>query len=343
MPEKKKSDISETTSSRAPEEKFPAEPENPENTEKQKHTFDKDRYRIIAEHPCYSESARHRFGRMHLAVAPKCNIQCNFCVRDFACVNENRPGVTAEVLSPDQAFEKAKQALEEYPFIKVIGIAGPGEPLANEETFETMERLRQEFPDRPFCMSTNGLLLPEKLPELVRLGVATLTVTVNAVDPEIQGKICDHITYEGKVYREAEGAVIHIKKQLEGVEAAVKAGLVVKINTVFIPGINDGHVVEIAKAVRERGVYIMNIMPLIPQGAFAHIRAPTPEEVQAAQDTCEPYVRQMRHCRQCRSDAYGYLDQDLSQMSEERRKLIRIETKAKQMLQKEGAEGNKRV
>lgn len=318
-----------------PKEKGMGKPRNTNKAKKQKYTFDKTQYRIIAEHPCYSERARHKFGRMHLAVAPNCNIQCNFCVRDFACVNETRPGVTAEVLTPSQAFDKAKQTLKEYPFIKVIGIAGPGEPLANEETFKTMELLRQEFPRRPFCMSTNGLLLPEKLAELIRLGVATLTVTINAVDPEIQGQICAHIVYEGKVYKKAKGARIQIKNQLAGVEAAVKAGLVVKINTVLIPGINDKHVVEIAKAVRKRGVYIMNIMPLIPQGAFATQRAPTPKERQAAQDACEPYVRQMRHCRQCRSDAYGYIDQDLSQMSEERRKMVRIEAKAKQIFLKE--------
>ncbi|WIM44016.1 radical SAM protein [Methanosarcina mazei] len=311
--------------------------------EEENFTFDRDRYRIIAEHPCYSENARHRFGRMHLAVAPKCNIQCNFCVRDFACVNENRPGVTMEILTPAEALEKVRQALSDYPFIKVIGVAGPGDPLANEETFEALRLVRQEFPNITFCMSTNGLMLPEKLPELVKLGVATLTVTINAVDPEIQGQICEYVNYHGKIYRGVEGARIQIKNQLDGIEAAVREGIVIKVNTVLVPGINDGHVVEIAKAVREREVYIMNIRSLIPQGAFAHIRAPTPEERQATQDACEPYVRQMRHCRQCRADAYGYIDQDMSQMSEERRNLIKIQIredleKAKETLNKNGKE-----
>jgi nitrogen fixation protein NifB len=248
-----------------------------------------------------------------------------------------------EILTPAEALEKVRQALSDYPFIKVIGVAGPGDPLANEETFEALRLVRQEFPNITFCMSTNGLMLPEKLPELVKLGVATLTVTINAVDPEIQGQICEYVNYHGKIYRGVEGARIQIKNQLDGIEAAVRAGIVIKVNTVLVPGINDGHVVEIAKAVREREVYIMNIMSLIPQGAFAHIRAPTPEERQATQDACEPYVRQMRHCRQCRADAYGYIDQDMSQMSEERRNLIKIQIredleKAKETLNKNGKE-----
>lgn len=283
--------------------------------------------RKIAEHPCYDRKAQHKYGRIHLAVAPKCNIQCNFCVREFDCVNESRPGVTSKVLTPQEALEKTKQILADYPFIKVVAIAGPGDPLANDESFETFELIRKEFPAITLCMSTNGLMLPEKLKDILRVGVSTLTVTVNAIDPEIQAKIVNHIVYHGKVYRGVEAAKIHIQNQLEGIKAAVDAGIVVKINTVLVPGINDKHVVEIARKMNELGVYIMNVMPLINQGAFAHIEPPTAEERAAVQEACEPYVLQMRHCRQCRADAYGLLSQDMSQMSEERRKLIKIRTK----------------
>ncbi len=289
--------------------------------------FEEGLLRKIAEHPCYDRKAQHKYGRIHLAVAPSCNIQCNFCVREFDCVNESRPGVTSKVLIPQEALEKTRQIITDYPFIKVVGIAGPGDPLANNETFETFELIKKEFPELTLCMSTNGLLLPEKLEDILRVGVSTLTVTINAIDPEIQAKIVDHIIYHGKVYRGVEGAEIQIKNQLEGVEAAVKAGLVVKVNTVLIPGINDKHVIEIAKKLYELGVYIMNIMPLINQGAFANLEPPTAEERKAVQQACEPYVLQMRHCRQCRADAYGLLSQDMSQMSEERRKLIKIQTK----------------
>lgn len=289
--------------------------------------FEEGLLRKIAEHPCYDRKAQHKYGRIHLAVAPSCNIQCNFCVREFDCVNESRPGVTSKVLIPQEALEKTRQIITDYPFIKVVGIAGPGDPLANNETFETFELIKKEFPELTLCMSTNGLLLPEKLEDILRVGVSTLTVTINAIDPEIQAKIVDHIIYHGKVYRGVEGAEIQIKNQLEGVEAAVKAGLVVKVNTVLIPSINDKHVIEIAKKLYELGVYIMNIMPLINQGAFANLEPPTAEERKAVQQACEPYVLQMRHCRQCRADAYGLLSQDMSQMSEERRKLIKIQTK----------------
>jgi nitrogen fixation protein NifB len=319
------------------------EEDNPINEIDNGPKFEEELLRKIAEHPCYDKKAQHKFGRVHLAVAPKCNIQCNFCVREFDCVNESRPGVTSKVLTPQEALEKTKQILAEYPFIKVVGIAGPGDPLANDATFETFELIKNEFPEITLCMSTNGLLLPEKLRDLLRLGVSTLTVTVNAIDPEIQAKIVNHIVYHGKVYRGVEAAEIQIKNQLDGIKAAVDAGVVVKVNTVLIPGINDKHVVEIARKLHELGVYIMNVMPLINQGAFADIESPTAEERKAVQEACEPYVMQMRHCRQCRADAYGLLSQDMSQMSEERRKLIKIQTKedlekAREILKKDGKE-----
>lgn len=319
------------------------EEENPINETDNGPAFDEELLRKIAEHPCYDKKAQHKYGRVHLAVAPKCNIQCNFCVREFDCVNESRPGVTSKVLAPQEALEKTRQILADYPFIKVVAIAGPGDPLANEATFETFELIRKEFPEITLCMSTNGLLLTEKLQDMLRVGVSTLTVTVNAIDPEIQAKIVDHIVYHGKVYRGIEAAQIQIKNQLDGIKAAVDAGVVVKVNTVLIPGINDKHVVEIARKLNELGVYIMNVMPLINQGAFADIEPPTAEERKAVQEACEPYVMQMRHCRQCRADAYGLLAQDMSQMSEERRKVIKIETKedmekARKILEENGKE-----
>ncbi|MDR2944567.1 MAG: nitrogenase cofactor biosynthesis protein NifB [Methanosarcinales archaeon] len=268
--------------------------------------------RKISKHPCYSPEAQHKFGRLHLAAAPSCNIQCNYCDRKFDCVNESRPGVTSEILSPEKASEKTARILEQNPFISVVGIAGPGDPLDNDETFETYRRIREQFPNITLCVSTNGLLLADRFGELAELNVETLTVTLNAIDPEIQKDIISMIYYNGRKYEGKEAAEILIQNQLRGIQMAVSAGMAVKINTVLIPGINDKHIIDIAKKMNGMGVYIMNVMPLINQAAFKDIVPPTEQERKAVQDACAPYVKQMRHCRQCRSDAYGLIGKDLS-------------------------------
>ena len=277
--------------------------------------WDPDQMRKIQEHPCYSEKASHTFGRAHLPVAPKCNIQCNYCIRKFDCVNESRPGVTSEILNPEKALQKIKDIVAEHPYIKVVGIAGPGDPLYNEETFETFRLIHENFPDLILCVSTNGLLLPDKIDLLEKYGVTNITVTMNALDPEVAANVYQFINYEGKRYSGKEMGELLIEKQLTGIKMAVERKMLVKINTVFIPGINDNQILEIAKKISSMGVYIHNIIPLIAQAKFAHIVPPTMEEKQAMQEQCKPYVKQMSHCQRCRADAVGCLGKDINPCS----------------------------
>src|SRR5215831_14193198 len=81
----------------------------------------------VKNHPCYSEEAHHHYARMHVAVAPACNIQCNYCNRKYDCANESRPGVVSEKLTPDQALRKVLAVASEVPQMSVLGIAGPGD------------------------------------------------------------------------------------------------------------------------------------------------------------------------------------------------------------------------
>src|SRR5512144_3132179 len=89
-------------------------------------------------HPCYSTDAQHKFARLHLPVAPRCNIKCLYCNRKFDCVNESRPGVTSAVLTPEQGLERFLETKRLMPNLAIVGVAGPGDAMANpEETFET--------------------------------------------------------------------------------------------------------------------------------------------------------------------------------------------------------------
>jgi len=222
-------------------------------------------------------------------------------------VNESRPGVTSRVLRPDEAMERVRAVVGRDERITVAGIAGPGDPLANPETREVLWMLREEFPDLDTCLSTNGLLLPEWIGALKETGLKSLTVTVNALRTETAEAIYSRVHYHGKLYHGLEAADLLIHNQWEGLKRAVAAGFVVKVNTVFIPGINDGEIPEIAEAAGEIGVSLMNITALIPQGEFKNIRRPHISELVRYRFRCSEYLPQMNHCRQCRSDAAGLL------------------------------------
>ncbi|WP_233093886.1 nitrogenase cofactor biosynthesis protein NifB [Azotobacter chroococcum] len=268
-------------------------------------------------HPCYSEEAHHYFARMHVAVAPACNIQCHYCNRKYDCANESRPGVVSEVLTPEQAVKKVKAVAATIPQMTVLGIAGPGDPLANpQRTLETFRMLSEQAPDIKLCVSTNGLALPECVEELAKHNIDHVTITINCVDPEIGAKIYPWIYWNNKRIRGVKAAKILIEQQQKGLEMLVARGILVKVNSVMIPGVNDEHLKEVSKIVKAKGAFLHNVMPLIAEpehGTFYGVmgqRSPEPEELQDLQDACAGDMNMMRHCRQCRADAVGMLGED---------------------------------
>ncbi len=117
----------------------------------------------IEDHPCYNEDAHHYFARMHVAVAPACNIQCHYCNRKYDCANESRPGVVSERLSPERRRQegagrrrngcrncRSSASPDRATRSPITGTPSP--PSAG---------LREELPDLKLCLSTNGLALPD--------------------------------------------------------------------------------------------------------------------------------------------------------------------------------------
>lgn len=271
----------------------------------------------VYNHPCYSEQAHHHFARMHVAVAPACNIQCNYCNRKYDCANESRPGVVSELLTPKQAVKKTIAVAANIPQMTVLGIAGPGDPLANPvRTFSTFRMLTEQAPDIKLCVSTNGLSLPDYADELTKHNIDHVTITINCVDPEVGAKIYPWVFWENERIRGVEGAKILIERQQRGLEMLVERDILVKVNSVMLPGINDHHLAEVSRIVKSKGAFLHNVMPLIAEpehGTYFGLmeqRGPTPKELQDLQDECSGDMNMMRHCRQCRADAVGLLGED---------------------------------
>ena len=269
----------------------------------------------LTNHPCFNSSAHRRFGRVHLPVAPRCNIQCKFCDRQFDCVNESRPGVTSTILSPVQALNYLKEVMRQKENIRVVGIAGPGDPFANpDQTLETLSLVRKEFPDMMLCVATNGLELPFYLNDLAELNVTHVTITVNAVDPAIAEKIYAWMKIGKKTISSCNGVKYLLERQLEGIRGLKERGIMVKVNSIIIPGINENHIEAVAKVAGEMGVDLFNCMPYYPNkgSAFGHLSEPDPITVEDIRRKASVFVKQMRHCTRCRADAAGLLGEALS-------------------------------
>jgi nitrogen fixation protein NifB len=269
----------------------------------------------ISQHPCFNDAARGRFGRIHLPVAPFCNVQCNFCRREYDCANESRPGVTSTILSPGQALYYLERVLENDTRISVVGIAGPGDPFANEnETMETLRLVRKRFPEMILCVASNGLNVSPFVDELASLNVSHVTLTVNAVDPAVGEKIYAWVRDGKSAYHGQVGAKLLWERQSRAISALKERGITIKINTIVVPGVNDLRVVEIARKVAELGANISNCVPLYPvEGtAFASVSSPTHEQIAAIRSHVSKYLPVMEHCTRCRADAVGLLGAPVS-------------------------------
>ena len=185
--------------------------------------------------------------------------------------------------------------------LRVVGIAGPGEPLANSATWETLRLVHQHFPNLLLCLSTNGLTLADHLPELLDCGISSLTITVNSLSVNS----AKHIYQAVAGSTEIDAISTFLATQQEGVAKAVAAGVAVKINTVVIPGVNTDEIEDIARWGGRVGVSIMNLMPLIPQAAFHGIAPPSRALLCDLRSRAGAYVSQFAHCKQCRADATG--------------------------------------
>jgi nitrogen fixation protein NifB len=269
----------------------------------------------FANHPCFSKDAHKKFGRVHLPVAPRCNIQCNFCNRKYDCMNESRPGVTSTVLTPQQAIAYLGDVVAKRPEISVMGIAGPGDPFANpDETMETLRLTRKHFPKMILCVATNGLNVAPYVDEMAELQVSHVTLTINAVDPEIGGTIYSWVRDGKRPLRGEEAAAVLCARQMDALVKLKARGIKVKVNTIIMPGINDDHIPEVAKKVSALGADIMNLMALVPVKGAVFADVPPPDTMTTARLRlqCGQLLPQMTHCARCRADAVGFIGENMT-------------------------------
>jgi nitrogen fixation protein NifB len=269
----------------------------------------------FSNHPCFNKDAHKKYGRVHLPVAPRCNVQCNFCNRKYDCMNESRPGVTSTVLTPQQAVAYLRDVVEKRPEISVMGIAGPGDPFANpDETMETLRLTRKYFPKMLLCIATNGLNVAPYIDAMAELQVSHVTLTINAVDPVIGGTIYTWVRDGKRPLRGVEAAEVLGARQMEALVKLKARGITVKVNTIIMPGVNDDHIPEVAKKVSALGADIMNLMTLVPVKGAAFENLPPPDTITTARLRlqCGQLLPQMTHCARCRADAVGFVGENMT-------------------------------
>ncbi|WP_278913984.1 GTP 3',8-cyclase MoaA [Deinococcus wulumuqiensis] len=173
---------------------------------------------------------------LRVSVTDRCNLRCTYCM-------------PAEVFGPDYAFLPRAELLsfEEIERlsrlfvdlgVEKLRITG-GEPTLRRDLPDLISRLAGIAGVRDLAMTTNGLLLPRLAGDLKAAGLVRVTVSLDSLDPQVFGQM--------------NGLGVSPQKVLGGIEAALRAGLKVKINTVVKRGVNDAHLTELWRGLREFG------------------------------------------------------------------------------------------
>ncbi|MFX5358860.1 radical SAM protein, partial [Acinetobacter baumannii] len=91
-------------------------------------------------------------------------------------------------------------------------------------------------PDLKLCLSTNGLALPDHVDTIAQYNIDHVTITINMVDPEIGARIYPWIFYKHKRWTGLDAAKLLHEQQMLGLEMLTSRGILVKVNSVMIPG-----------------------------------------------------------------------------------------------------------
>jgi nitrogen fixation protein NifB len=211
---------------------------------------------------CFSCEALHPGGMLlHLATA--CNMQCRYCFSERELASKRsleRTGTT--ILTVEAAVGMVDRRIERGVPPSVIEIGGPGETLLLADTYTTLRQLHTSYPELPLSIWTNGVLLPDRLNELVQSGVSRLTISLPAATPGTVENIYEWIVYRGRKYVAREAVDLILQQQWNGLVNAVEAGIVVTVYLASIQGVNEHEVPIVRMRAEEIGADRVVIVPL---------------------------------------------------------------------------------
>lgn len=195
------------------------------------------------------------FGRMvsylRVSVTDRCDFRCTYCMAEKMVFLPKKDLLTLEEL------ERLCSAFIDKG-VKKLRLTG-GEPLVRHNIMHLIRALGKKIDGgglEELTLTTNGSQLARFADELVDSGVRRINVSIDTLDPDKFRQI----TRTGD-----------LAKVLEGVDAAQKAGLKIKINAVALKDFNDRELSEIMRWAHGRGMD-MTVIETMPMGEIEEDR-----------------------------------------------------------------------
>jgi len=183
-----------------------------------------------------------RLGRplrdLRISVTDRCNFRCRYCMPRER-FGENHTFLPRRAYLSFEEIEKVVTACRPLGLEKVR-ITG-GEPLLRPDLDDLISRISSTGVE--VALTTNASLLSGQAPRLADAGLDRVTVSLDALDPKIHSQMTD--------------SSIPVEVVLEGIDAALEAGLSpVKVNCVVQRGVNETEVAPLVRRFKGTGVTV---------------------------------------------------------------------------------------
>lgn len=187
-----------------------------------------------------------KYGReidyLRISLTDNCNLRCIYCMDE----KQNNFLKNEDKLTDKEIYKIVKEASNLG--ISKVRFTG-GEPLVRKDIFELMEMVNSIEGIREIYLTTNGILLEEKVEKLVKSGLKGVNISLDSLDEETFRKL----TRLGE-----------LRKVLSSIDKCLELGVIVKLNIVMINGINDNEILDFVKLTIEKPIDIrfIELMPI---------------------------------------------------------------------------------
>ena len=203
---------------------------------------------------------KDRFGReidyLRVSVTDNCNLRCVYCMDE----KDNKFLKKDEKLTDDEIYRVVKESAKLG--IKKVRITG-GEPLVRPGVVDLIGRINSIEGIEEIYLTTNGILLADRLDELVKNGLKGVNISLDSLKEDRFNKL----TRLG-----------HVDNVLAAIDKAISLGIKVKLNTVIVNDINKDEIMDFVNLTKEKEIDV-RFIELMPIGIAINYKGVANEEV----------------------------------------------------------------
>ena len=237
------------------------------------------------------------FPRVHIPIADECHLGCFYC--DFVSngnqgILSKKPGVCDSVIwGHEGILNYLEKNLRDSSTI--LGVSGPGDPFSSEKQMSILfDVINNHYPDNPLCICSSGFGFPSIMNKIDCKRINFITLTINTFDQKKYSQIYKNASAS------FSGEYLSLS-QKEALDYFLPTSSKVKVNTVFLPDINENEIVLMFKTLYDRGVECFNLLPMSEDKVYLD------KYNVAIQQIIHLGIPLLQQCLKCRSDScYGW-------------------------------------